>query len=121
MLQQTRRFGRDLPIGGIRQTAPLVNVMSKLVDDRRGIVLLLFGRKPLAFVENHLLLVSRAFSLSGFWNRRDELRAAAAFDDLLSRLPLAIKLPMARGVGIRGIEDGLLKKTVIHCRVSPGL
>lgn len=42
-----------------------------------------------------MLLFDSSFSLFGFWNRCDELRATAALDNPLCRLTLSVKLPVA--------------------------
>ena len=96
MLQQPRCFRRDLPCWS-RQASPLVHFLANPIDDRGGIVLLFLGRKSFAFVENNLLLVGRPFSLLRLWDRRDELGAAAMFDDLLRRLTLASSSQCRRG------------------------
>lgn len=110
MLEQARRFRRDLPIVGIRQAAPPVYMAAQLIDDRRGIVPLLLGRKPFAFVKDDGFLLGSALALSGLWQRRDELCVATSFDDLVGRLALLIQLPVASWVLVRGIEDRVLKK-----------
>ena len=74
---------------GIRQLSPLVHLLAEFVDDGCGIVLLLLVGKPLAFVEDDLLLLGFCFGLSGFGDRRDEFGAAAGVDDLLCRLACA--------------------------------
>src|SRR5262245_32604425 len=92
----------------------MVNVATDLVDDRSRIVLLLPGREALALIEHHLLLRGRGRALFRFGNRRDELGAPAVHDDLLRRLALRIELPVSRGVRIRRVQDGLVKKGVRH-------
>ena len=52
VLKQAGRLRRDLPLIGIGQGPPCVHMTADLIDDRSGIVLLLLGRKPLAFVED---------------------------------------------------------------------
>ena len=61
------------------------DVTSNLIDDRSRIVLLLFGRQPLAFVEDDLLLRAGLVFLR-LRDRRDEFGAAASLEDLLRRL-----------------------------------
>ena len=63
VLQQARGFGRYLPVRR-RQAAPLVYVLAQLIDDRRRVILLLFRRKPFAFVEDHLLLFRGSLALA---------------------------------------------------------
>ena len=56
MLQQTGGFGRDLPVVWIRQAAPPIDLLPNGIDNCRMVVLLYLCRKPLAFVEDNLLL-----------------------------------------------------------------
>ena len=56
MLQQAGGFGCDVPVVGIRQAAPLVDLLPHGIDDCRMVVLLRPGGQPFAFVENNLLL-----------------------------------------------------------------
>ena len=56
MLQQTSGLGCDLPVVGVRQAAPLINLLPDGVDDGRMVVLLGLCRQPLAFVEYDRLL-----------------------------------------------------------------
>jgi hypothetical protein len=79
-------------------------------------VLLLLGGKPFAFVENDVLLLRGALALPGLRNGSDEFRAAAGLDDRLSRLPIIIKLPVTRGIRVRGVENGLVEERVIDVR-----
>jgi hypothetical protein len=65
-----------------------------------GVVLLFFGGKPLAFIEDDCLLSASCLYLPGLVNRRDELRAAAAFRDSLRGLDVFAQFP----VGGRGIR-----------------
>jgi hypothetical protein len=44
VLEQARRFRRDLPLVGVGQRLPMLNEASYLVDDRRRVVLLLLSR-----------------------------------------------------------------------------
>ena len=46
VLEQACRLWRNLPLGGIRQGPPLVHVLTQLVDDRGGVVLLLGVERP---------------------------------------------------------------------------
>jgi hypothetical protein len=118
MLKQAGGFRGDLPVVQILKATPLVHISAQLIDDRGWIVLLLLGRETFAFVKDHLDLLSRSLALSGLWNGRDELGAAPLLDDLLGRLPFFIKLPAAKGVLVRGIEDWFLKEAICHCYLS---
>ena len=61
VLEQAGGFRGDLPLARIGQGTPSVHVAAHLVDDGGGIVLLLLGREALALVEDHLVLLARAF------------------------------------------------------------
>jgi hypothetical protein len=89
-------------------------VTAETVYYGRGIVLLIFGRKPHAFVENEPLLSDgRAFALLGLRDRRDELCGAPSLDDPLRRLTLVIELPVTRRIFIRGVKDGTLEEWIL--------
>ena len=60
-----------------------------------------------------------SLALPGFWNRRDELRAAATLDNPLSRLTLVIKLPVLRRVLVGGVKDRLFEESIVHVTISP--
>ena len=95
VLEETLGIGRDLPIVGVREAAPLVHVMAELVDDGRSrVVLLLLGREPLAFVENQFRLTRLFLALPRLGNGRDELGLAPALDNPLRRLAVFIELPI---------------------------
>ena len=55
VLKETGRLWCDLP-QIVWQLAPLINLLTKFIYDRRRIVLLLFCRKPFPFIEDNLLL-----------------------------------------------------------------
>ena len=117
MLQQAGRFGRDLPLIGMRQAAPLIDLLPHGVDHGCCMFILLCLRgQPFAFVEHELLLCVGAFALPGLGNRRDKLCAAAALDNLLGRLPLVIKLPVPRRVGIGRVQDRMVEKWIRHAQ-----
>ena len=101
MLEKPLSVGRDFPIVGVGEPAPLVNVVPKLIDDCRSrVVLLLLGGEALAFVENNLLLLGGGLLLPRLRNGRDELGLATAFDDSLRRLAVLIQLPVLSWVFI---------------------
>jgi len=101
VLQQAGCLGRDLPLMGLRQTAPLVHLLPHGVDHGCRLFILL-GRcgQPFAFVENKLLLGVGSCALPGAGNGCDKLGAAAAVENPLGGLTLLIQLPMPRRVGI---------------------
>src|SRR4030067_897915 len=84
------------------------------VDDRSGIVLLFLGRKPCSIIENKTFLSGSAPPLFGLRDRRDELRAAARFKNLLRGLPRLIKLPMPRRAIIRRGGNQGVKEWIGH-------
>jgi hypothetical protein len=119
MLEQAGGLRGNIPVLGIGQSPPGVNVAAYLVDDGGGIVHLLFGGKPQAFVEYQtalygLGLSARIFPLPGLGNGSDELRSAAAFDNMLGGLAVGIQFPMAFRVPIGRIEDWMIKKRLSH-------
>src|SRR6266567_7979489 len=56
MLEESSRLRRDLPLIGVGQGTPCVDITADFIDDRSRIVLLLLGRKPLALIEYKYLL-----------------------------------------------------------------
>jgi hypothetical protein len=52
VLKQPSGFRRDLPLIGVGQCAPSVDDPAHFIGDGSGVVLLLLGGKPLAFVEH---------------------------------------------------------------------
>jgi hypothetical protein len=86
------------------------------VNDR-GMVLLFLRRKPFALVKNYLLLFGSPFPFSGFRNRRDKFRAAAALDNLLRRLTLIVEFPVSRWVFVRRVQDRMFEEWIGHLNV----
>ena len=89
VLEQPGRLWRHLPLAGVRQIAPAVNLLTNPVDDDRQVVLLA-GVFELSrrLVEHQRGLLGGCFlALLRLRNRRDKLGCPAAFDDLLGRLP----------------------------------
>lgn len=76
MLQQPSGFRCHAPVIWIGKQPPLVNASAQLVDDWRGVILLLRTRKPLAFIKDHFLLQAGSFALLGLWDRCDEFSRA---------------------------------------------
>jgi hypothetical protein len=107
MLEECRGLRSYCPVVRIWQFSPLVNLIAQLVDDRRRVVLLLFGGKPFALVEyEHILLLSL---LAGLRDRCDELGFAAGVYDSLGWLPLRVEFPMSVRRIVRGVENRMLK------------
>ena len=115
VLEQARRLRRDLPLVRVRQArATASTLLAHLVDDRRRVVLLRLGREPLALVENNSSCLRRALALLRLRDRRDELGAAAALDDLLRRLPVCVQLPVPRRALVGGVEDRVVEERIGH-------
>ena len=100
MLEQARGLRCYAPIIRIGKLSPLVYLLAHSVDDRRVVVLLLCGRKPLPLVEHQRRLLGRSLALLGLRDGCDELGPPSDLDDLLRWLPLAVKLPMAQGMAM---------------------
>src|SRR5262249_15381607 len=114
--QQASRFGCDLPLIGMRQAAPLMDLLPYRIDHGRMVVLLCLCGQAFPFVKHELLLGVGPSALPGLGNRRDEWCAAAALGNLLRRLTLVIKLPVPRRVGIGGVQDRMVKKWIGHAK-----
>ena len=93
---------------------PLHAFDADLVDDWRGIVLLLLCRESYPFVENHRLLSGSSLPLLWLRNGCNELRLAPDLDDLLRRLPLGIEFPMPLRRRVGGVQDRMIKKEIGH-------
>ena len=115
MLEKARRLRRHLPVAGIWQHPPPVHMPPHLVDILGGrIILLLLGRKPLAFVEDDGLLALWALPFLRLWDRCNELRPAAALNNPLCRLSACIEFPVSSRILIGRVQDGVLKEWVGH-------
>jgi len=109
VLEQARRLGRDVPVVRVRQTPPGVDTLANRLDECVLLVLLGRSRQALAFVEDEagLLLV-----LLRLRNRGDEFGVTPRLDDPLRRLSILIQLPVAGGIGVGGIENGVFEERV---------
>ncbi len=116
VLEQAGRFGSDLPLARLGPGPPSVHMAAHLVDDRRGVVLLLRGRKPLALVEDHDLLRAGFLPFPRPGNGRDEFGPAAGLDDPLRRLALLVEFPMPPGTFIRRVQDRMFEEGIGHVR-----
>src|ERR1700730_12636205 len=85
------------------------------IDDRSGVVLLLFGRKPLTFVEHKSRLCS-GFAFLRLWDRCDEFGTASALNDFLRGLPSFIKLPIPHRAFVGRVQYWMVKERVRHNR-----
>src|SRR5437899_13048382 len=110
VFQKTGCFRRDL-LQVVWQSAPLVHLLAKFVNDRSRIVLLLLCRKPFPFVEYDLLLSGRSSALLWLRDRSDEFCAPTPLDDFLCGLSV-IKLPVARRVFVRRIQNGVFEERI---------
>jgi hypothetical protein len=93
--------------------SPACYMAANLIDDRRGIVLLLFSRETFAFVENKSRLAG-GLPLLWLGNRRDEPRAASVLNDLLRRLASLIELPVAPRICIGRVQYGTIEERIGH-------
>src|SRR3546814_4770721 len=96
-----RRLRRDLPVVGIWDQPPLVDLLADSIDDRGVRVLLLFGGKPFALVEQQRGLIAGSLALLGFGDRRNEFCSPAGSLDLLGRLTGFVELPVLARVVVR--------------------
>src|ERR1019366_2639755 len=119
VLEEACGLGGDLPVIWIRPVAPQVDMMPELVDDGSLIVLLFLSGEPFAFVKNQVLLIHLSLALPRLRNWRDEFGATAGFDDLLCRLALVIKLPVADRVVIGRVQDRPFEELVVHYTALP--
>src|SRR2546428_2730938 len=106
-----------MPVTGVRYFAPLIHLLTEQVDQRSGIVLLLRRRKPLALVENDLLLNRRLLPLFRLRDGRDVLGETASRDDLVRRLAARVELPVAAGIAVGRVENRLFEKRLLHVLV----
>src|SRR5262249_5279598 len=117
--KESSGFWSDLPLAGIRQRSPSIDVAPDFVDDRCGVVLLVGGGQPLALVEDETLLLGR-FVLLRFWNWRDELRAAPCINNFLGRLPMLIQLPVPGRIDVGRVQYRMIEEGIRHSRSAPG-
>lgn len=111
VLQQAGGFGRDLPVPRVRDLAPLVHMTTQLVNDGRGVVLLVFVREALFILEGQIpLLGRRPLLFLRLGDGGEELGLAPVIDDLLGGLALFIQLPVAGGVLVGRVENRVVEK-----------
>jgi len=91
VLEKADSFRRNMPVIGILQLTPLVNMKTQIIDDRSGIVLLFRGGEPLAFIEDNFTLLGCSLASSWLWDWRDELDAASEKGDLHARVRICLK------------------------------
>jgi hypothetical protein len=119
VLRKTLGVGRDLPSVGVWNAAPLVHKIAKLIDyGGRGVILLILGGEPLAFVVNYLLLLRGGLLLARLGNGGDELGLAAGLDDALRRPAVFVQLLIASGVVIGAVENRPLEKLIVYASVN---
>jgi len=88
VFQEPLGFRRDLPVSGIGQAAPAVDLGAELVDYVRGLlVLLLRGGESRASVQREALL-RFAFLLARLWDGRNEFGFTVGWPELSSSQPL---------------------------------
>src|SRR5690242_19981462 len=114
MLEQPGSFRGHLPLAGVRQGTPRINLLAHLVDDGSNVVLLFLGRESLAFIQHHFLLLGGAFSLLWLGDWCDEFGPPAGFENLLCGLPVLIQFPMPRGASVGRIQNWMVKEWIRH-------
>src|SRR5512140_2991738 len=116
VLEQPRGLGGDLPLVWVREFAPLIDVAPDFVDYGVWVVLLLFGGDAFFVFEQEFALVvfTALAALLGLWHRGEEGGAPAGFGDLVCGLTVGVQLPVAPGVSVGGVQDGLLEKVGRH-------
>ena len=122
VLEQARRLRGHLPLARVRQFAPAVNLLANPVDDGRQVVLLASGFELLRlFVKYQRGLLRGSLAPLRLRNRRDELSRAAAFNDLLRRLPSLVQFPVPTRAFVRRVEDRLFKEFSQNDACEPGV
>ena len=116
VLQQLLRNRRHAPIFRIRQRPPSVNAPPDLVDDRRGVVLLLSSRNPLD-AEHHRILGRLAAPPPRLWNRHNVRRPAPLVLDVVRR-DAVLQPPVEARTLVRRVQNRLLEKLRAHSLVS---
>ena len=121
VLEQAHCFRADLPLGGVGPGPPHIHVLAHFIDDGGRIVLLFLGGEALPLVEHHLGLLPSLFLLPllRLWNRRDELGPPPSVQDLLSRLPLGVQLPVPLWVLVGRVQDGVVEEWVRQVDTPP--
>jgi len=89
-------------------------MLPKFIDEGSRVVLLLRGGESLALVEDEHRLAGGSFPPLRLGNRRNELRAAAAFHELLRWLIRLIQFPMPLRALVGRIENRTLKEGIGH-------
>ena len=121
VLEQAGGFGRDLPVVRVGQRPPLVHLLAHLVDDRSGVVLLLLRwRAPCPRRRRSAPACAAPLRFLRLGDRRDELGAAAGFDDLLGRLAVVVELPVPARVLVGRVEDRVVEEGIAHGCRPPG-
>jgi hypothetical protein len=108
VLQEALRDGAHLPLRGIRQATPGVDLGAQLVDERGRIVFHRRGRQAVARIEGHRGL--RARRTLGPGHGRNEIGASATFEDAVGRPPLGVEFPMAIGTRVWRVENRVFEK-----------
>ncbi len=119
VLQQTRRGRRDVPVIGAWNAAPAIHFLAHAVDHGSVVVLLGLGRKALALVEHQCRLLDRTLALARLRDWGDELGGAPVLDDLLGGLAGGVKLPVASGIRVGGVQNRVVEEGVAHSRSVP--
>lgn len=112
VLPQATRLRGHLPLAGVRNPSPAVHLLAYAIDDGSVLVLLLRCGEIFPVTEHQGNRFGGILAFLWFWDGRDELGGASAFDDLLCRVPGFVQFPMATGVLVRRVQDRRLKEWV---------
>jgi hypothetical protein len=97
MLQQTGSFRRHAPLVGIRQLAPEGYLLADFIDkDGGGLIFLLLGGEPLAFIENHTLLGRGRLAFVGPGDGCDKVGNPAVLNDALGGLAVGVQFSVTK-------------------------
>jgi len=114
VLQQSGGFRGDVPLVGVGQCPPGINVLANLIDDGSQVVLLLLGGKLMPFIKHHFILL---YSLGAFFwlgDGGDKLGTPALIHNALGGLAVRVQLPMPLWIVVGGIENGVVEEGIGH-------
>ena len=98
MQKQSCGFWGNTPLTLVWEFPPGVNLVTEFVYISSRVILLLFGRKPLAFIEDDLLLLGFASLLLWLRYGRDEFSPTPSLYDFVCGLAVFIQLPVFFGI-----------------------
>ena len=118
VLEKTRRLGCDLPLVGVRDPPPAVDLLADTVNDGGVVVTLFLCREALALIKQECGLLGGSLALSRLRNRGDELRPPAGLQNSLGGLPRIVEFPMLGRVFVGGVENRTFEKSIRHLDIS---